>query len=60
MSNHTELEVYKDQYKLLTEIINTIKHIRKDFKRTVGEQLRLTASENVFLIQKANVHREES
>jgi len=54
MSEYYELNIYKDQYKMLIEVLHTTKHIRKDFKRTIGEELRLTASENITLIQKAN------
>ena len=54
MAEYYHLDIYKDAYKLLNEVLYTVKHIRKDFKRTLGEDLRHTARSNINLIKKAN------
>lgn len=54
MAEYYHLDIYKEAYKLLTEVLYTVKHIRKDFKRTLGEDLRHTARDNINLIKKAN------
>jgi len=54
MAEYYHLDIYKDAYKLLNEVLYTVKHIRKDFKRTMGEDLRHTARSNINLIKKAN------
>jgi hypothetical protein len=60
MSEYYHLDIYKEAYKLLNEILYTVKNIRKDFKRTLGEDLRHIARDNINLIKKANATKIKS
>lgn len=51
MAEYYHLDIYKEAYKLLNAVLYTIKHIREDFKRTLGEDLRHTARDNINLIK---------
>ena len=54
MALHTELPIYKPTLNLLRGLTEATKHMPRDFKGTVGKDLRSDAARLVRLIYKAN------
>lgn len=54
MAKHDELPVYKASYDLLLEIFLFVKDFRRDYKYTVGENLKKETLDLITLIYRAN------
>jgi hypothetical protein len=59
MGTYGELPVYKACYDLLLEIFNFTKGFSKEYKYTVGEQLKLETIELLKLIFRANARTDK-
>jgi len=59
MSRYDELPVYKASYDLLLEIFQFTKNFNKEFKYTVGENLKKETMELITLIYRANSKEEK-
>ena len=55
-----ELQIYRDCFKLLNKTNQVVSHLRRDFKRTLGEELRVLATDNVTLILEANATKDKA
>ena len=54
MANYTELNVYKTTYGLLYDILSATKSINRDFKYTLGENLKNEMIDAMMYIWRAN------
>jgi hypothetical protein len=59
MSLTQELPIYKATYDLLLAIFNFTKEFTKEYKYTVGEQLKLETMKLLTLIYRANARRDK-
>lgn len=54
MANYTELNVYKATYSLLFELLSASKSFNRDFKYTLGENLKNEMIDAMMYIWRAN------
>ena len=54
MAIYTNLPVYEDSYQLLLNLVNFSRNMQRDFRYTMGEQVKNTIMEMMVLIFKAN------
>lgn len=59
MKDHTELFVYKASYDLLLSIFQITKNFSKEYKYTVGEQLKNETIEITKCLFKANISKDK-
>ncbi|OXI42445.1 four helix bundle protein [Burkholderia aenigmatica] len=55
MSLHTELDVYKTGYDLLTKVTSMVKNMERSFKRLIGEEIVDETKKLLLLVYRANV-----
>lgn len=55
MAIHTTLPIYKVAYRLLDVATDLIKHMQRDFKRSIGEKITTECVEITVLVFRANV-----
>lgn len=61
MANYTELNVYKATYGLLFEVLSASKSFHRDFKYTIGENLKNELINTMMQIWRANsTHSKQS
>lgn len=54
MANYTELNVYKTTYNLLFELLTASKSFNRDFKYTLGENLKNEMIDTMMYVWRAN------
>lgn len=54
---HTELPVYKDTYQLILKIFEIIKEFSKEYKFTLGQDMKRDALHLIRSIYRANKHK---
>lgn len=59
MALHTELPVYRDTYKLLQKIYEVTKNFSKEYRYTLGEDMKRDAMQLVRNIYRANKYKNE-
>jgi len=59
MANYTELNVYKATYGLLFELLSASKSFNRDFKYTIGENLKTEMINAMMYIWRANCNYEK-
>ena len=55
MATHTNLPIYKAAYNLLDVVMDLVKNMPRDFKRTLGEKVLVECIDVSILIFRANV-----
>ncbi|VWC78406.1 hypothetical protein BLA17378_03740 [Burkholderia aenigmatica] len=55
MALHTELDVYKTGYDLLTKVTGMVKNMERSFKRLIGEEIVDETKKLLLLVYRANV-----
>lgn len=60
MAIHTELDIFKATYDLLTHVVKITRSIPRDFKDSIGRDLRRECTRLTVLIQKANMANDKS
>ncbi|GAA5785094.1 four helix bundle protein [Chitiniphilus shinanonensis] len=60
MALHTELQIYRPAYDLLSLIADLVRQIPRDHKRLLGEKIRDECIEIVTLILRANTARDKA
>ena len=59
MAIHTDLPIYKVAYNLLDIVTDLVKHMDRDFKRSIGEKISTECIEIVVLVFRANVAQDK-
>lgn len=59
MAIYNELPVYKASYDLLIEIFRFVKNFSKEYKYTVGDNLKKETIDLIMLIYRANSYRDK-
>lgn len=59
MALHSELPVYRDTYNLLRKIYEITKNFSKEYRYTLGEDMKRDAMQLVRNIYRANKHKSE-
>lgn len=59
MALHSELPVYRDTYYLLRKIYEVTKNFPKEYKYTLGEEMKRDAMQLVRNIYRANKHKND-
>ena len=57
MELHTELPVYKDTYQLILKIFEITKEFSKEYKYTLGQDMKRDALQLIRSIYRANKHK---
>ena len=57
MGLHQDTDIYKDGYKLFDVVVESIRNMRKDFKRCLGDKLRDECIEILALIFDVNTSK---
>ena len=57
MAFHTELPVYKDTYQLILKIFEITKEFSKEYKYTLGQDMKRDALQLIRSIYRANKHK---
>ena len=57
MALHTELPVYKDTYQLILKIFEITKEFSKEYKYTLGQDMKRDALQLIRSIYRANKHK---
>ena len=57
MALHTELPVYKDTYQLILKIFEITKEFSKEYKYTLGQDIKRDALQLIRSIYRANKHK---
>lgn len=60
MAIYTNLPVYEDSYQLLLSLVNFSRNMQRDFRYTMGEQVKNKVVEMMVLIFKANKARNKT
>ncbi|WP_028204978.1 four helix bundle protein [Paraburkholderia nodosa] len=55
MALHTELDVYRTGYDLLTKVTGMVKNMERSFKRLIGEDIVDETKKLLILVYRANV-----
>jgi hypothetical protein len=59
MAIHTNLPIYKVAYNLLDVVTELVKHMDRNFKRSIGEKISNECIEIVVLVFRANVAQDK-
>ena len=59
MAIHTDLPIYKVAYNLLDVVTELVKHMDRNFKRSIGEKISNECIEIVVLVFRANVAQDK-
>ena len=59
MATHTHLPIYKAAYDLLGLSSDMVKHMNRDYKRTIGEKIAMECIEITVLVFRANVAQDK-
>jgi len=54
---HTELPVYRDTYQLIIKVFEYTKDFSKEYKYTLGEDMKRDAMQLIRIIYRANKHK---
>ncbi len=60
MAIYTELKVFEDSYQLFLQLVTSTARMGRDFRYTLGEQVKRAAMDMMVLIFKANKSREKA
>ncbi len=60
MAIHTELEIFKAAYDLLAHVVKITRSIPRDFKDSLGKDVRVACTRLTVLIQRANMAADKS
>ena len=60
MATHTNLPIYKVAYDLLDVVTSLVKHMQRDFKRSIGDKISAECIEITVLIFRANVAQDKA
>ncbi len=60
MAIHTDLDIYKVAYKLLDAVTDIVKHMNRNFKRSIGEKIANECVEITILVFRANVAHDKA
>lgn len=60
MATHTSLPIYKVAYDLLDVVTDFVKHMQRDFKRSIGEKIAAECIEITVLVFRANVAQDKA
>lgn len=59
MTHYQNLPVFKDAYDLLLRVYNVSRTFQRDFRYTIGEDMKNTLMEMLVFLFRANRHREK-
>lgn len=59
MALYTELQVFEDSYQLFLQIVTAISRMQRDYRYTLGEQIKRSTMDMLVLIFKANKSRDK-
>lgn len=60
MAVYTELKVYEECYRLFLQLVITVSRMRRDYRYSLGEQVKRSAMDMLVLIFKANKSHDKS
>lgn len=60
MAAYTELKVYEDSYRLFLQLVTSTARMQRDYRYSLGEQVKRAAMDMLVLIFKANKNREKT